>query len=94
MLSNMLKKASEEDPFDEDVFQLSNWLIVRACGHLEITEKACVGNLFYRLYGNVVYDYLISTTFSKGRNPHPDTLKSLLKTLIGQQKPDPQQHCT
>ncbi len=87
-LSGLLEKACTENPLSDDVFHLSNWLIVRSCGHLETTEKACIGNLFNLLYGSAVYDYLTETSFSRGRNPNPDTLSDLLKKVVGRQRRD------
>ena len=66
------------DPLSDSLQFLSNLLLIRSCGHLDTTEKACIEDLFERLYGRVVHDYLDKTTFRSGRNP---SYKNLAETL-------------
>lgn len=80
-LAKEVNRLSAEDPLGEALHFLSNWLIVRSCGHIEITEQACVEDLFDRCFGSVVHHYVDSTAFRSGRNPNPSNLISLLKQI-------------
>lgn len=71
------------DPLSDSLQFLSNLLLVRSCGHMETTEKTCIEDLFERLYGRVVHDYLDKTTFRSGRNPSPKNLTETLGLIDG-----------
>lgn len=80
-LSKVVRQQSKDDPFGDALYFLANWLIVRSCGHIEITEQACVEDLFDRCFGSVVHHYVDSTAFRTGRNPNFDNLNSLLRQI-------------
>lgn len=80
-LAKEVKRLSAEDPLGDALHFLSNWLVVRSCGHIEITEQACVEDLFDRCFGSVVHHYIDSTAFRSGRNPNPGNLINLLKQI-------------
>ncbi len=76
-----IERLNKNDPLGESLHFLSNWLIVRSCGHIEITEQACIEDLFDRCFGSVVHHYVDHTAFRTGRNPNPDNLIGLLKQI-------------
>lgn len=75
---SVVSRLQNENPFSDHLPFISNWLIVRSCGHLEATERACIEDLVDRLYGRTVHDYIYQSLFRSGRNPSPDNLKSTL----------------
>lgn len=78
---NAVSKLQNENPLSDYLSFISNWLIVRSCGHLEVTERACIEDIVDRLYGHTVHDFIDQSLFKSGRNPNPDNLKGVLHKL-------------
>ncbi|WP_147385450.1 hypothetical protein [Propionibacterium ruminifibrarum] len=76
-----VKLFHESEPLSNTLHFLCNWLLVRSCGHIEVTEQACIENLYQRKFGAVVYHYLDETSFKTGRNPRYSNLLMILKRI-------------
>lgn len=78
---NNVSRLQNENPLSDYLPFISNWLIVRSCGHLEVTERACIEDLVDRLYGHTVHDFIDQSLFKSGRNPNPSNLKGVLHNI-------------
>ena len=77
-LREIVRRTQADDPLSDSLQFLSNLLLVRSCGHMETTEKTCIEDLFERMYGRVVHDYVDKTTFRTGKNPNYEKLSETL----------------
>lgn len=80
-LKEEVERINISDPWSDALHFLSNWLLVRSCGHIEIVEQACIEDLFDRCFGGAVNHYIDCTSFRSGRNPNFANLKGMLEKI-------------
>lgn len=80
-LTGEVERINGNDPWSDALHFLSNWLLVRSCGHIEIVEQACIEDLFDRCFGGAVHHYVDCTSFRSGRNPSYTNLKGMLDKI-------------
>lgn len=80
-LTEEVRRINISDPWSDALHFLSNWLLVRSCGHIEIVEQACIEDLFDRCFGSAVHHYIDCTSFRSGRNPSFANLKGMLERI-------------
>lgn len=80
-LEKEVERINSRDPLSDSLHFLSNWLLVRSCGHIEIVEQACIEDLFDRCFGGAAHHYIDCTAFRSGRNPSFSNLKNMLDKI-------------